>query len=80
MLPIRDLWPALSFVFYGGKRVNTVAFCHRCDVYAAVFELDVATALRQSLDGETVDAELPLNVGMSKPAGGLRDTVSAPAG
>ena len=45
-----DLWTAfcvlLSFVFYGGK-LNNVAFRPRRVVYAAVFALDVTTALRQ---------------------------------
>ena len=47
--PIRDLWTAfcvlLSFVFY--DFFLTMSHFARCDVYAAVFALDVATALRQ---------------------------------
>ena len=39
--------------FLLNKIISNVAFRHRCDVYAAVFALDVAT-----LDGKTVDAEL----------------------
>ena len=40
ILPIRDLWTAfcvlLSFVFYGEKIINNVAFCPRLVVYTAV--------------------------------------------
>ena len=51
MLPTRDLWIAfcvlLSYVFSYEKQINNVEFRPRRVVYAAVFALDVATALRQ---------------------------------
>ena len=47
---IRDLCATLfAFVlcFLRQKIINNAVFRHRCDVYAAVFPLDVATAIRQ---------------------------------
>ena len=72
MLPIRDLCAAalfvlLSFVFYGKKIINNVAFRHRSDVYAArlVDLRNRSIALRERwchrstadkyLDGEPID-------------------------
>ena len=69
----------LSFAFTRKKLIMS-HFATDAMFNAAVCVLYVATAIRQSLDGETVDAELPLKVGMSKPAGGLRGAVSASSG
>ena len=55
--PLDRLLRFIVLCFLRGEIINNVAFRPQRVVYAAVFVLDVATALR--LDGETVDAELP---------------------
>ena len=44
--PLDRFFVLLSFVFYENKTLTMSHFA-RCDVYAAVFVLDVAIALRQ---------------------------------
>ena len=79
--PLARFLRVIVLCFLRNFLINNVAFRHRCDVYAQrSFRVRCRhrSTADESLDGETVDAECGNFA--SRPAGGLRGAISAPAG